>query len=50
MTRVETKSIGDCLHRVFTEDIIATRSTPSFDRAAVYGYAAKAKDSFGSSR
>ncbi|MFH1662952.1 MAG: gephyrin-like molybdotransferase Glp [Chloroflexota bacterium] len=50
ITRVETISISDCLHRVLAQDIIASRSTPPFDRAAVDGYALKAKDTFGTSR
>jgi len=50
ITRVETISISDCLHRVLAQDTIASRSTPPFDRAAVDGYALKAKDTFGISR
>lgn len=50
VTRVETISISDCLHRVLAQDTIASRSTPPFDRAAVDGYALKAKDTFGVSR
>lgn len=50
ITRVESISIDDCLHRVVAQDIIATHSTPPFDRAAVDGYALKARDTFGVSR
>lgn len=50
ITRVDSISIDDCLHRVLAQDIIATRSTPPFDRAAVDGYALKARDTFGVSR
>ena len=50
ITRVETININDCLHRILAQDIIASRSTPPFDRAAVDGYALKAKDTFGTSR
>jgi len=50
ITGVETISISDCLHRVLAQDTIASRSTPPFDRAAVDGYALKAKDTFGISR
>lgn len=50
INRVETISIDDCLGRVVAEDIIATRSIPPFDRAAMDGYAVKARDTFGASR
>jgi len=50
ITRVETISIDGCLNRVLAEAIIATRSTPPFDRAAMDGYALKARDTFGVSR
>ena len=50
ITRVETINIDDCLNRVLAEDIIAIRNIPPFDRAAVDGYALKAKDTFGVSR
>ena len=50
VNRIETTSISDCLHRVLAQDIIASQSTPPFDRAAVDGYALKAKDTFGASR
>ena len=48
VTRVETVSIDDASGRVLAEDIVATLSIPSFDRAAMDGYAVKAKDTFNS--
>lgn len=48
--RTETIRIDDGLGRVLAEDIVATRSTPPFNRAAMDGYAVKAKDTFGASR
>jgi len=50
ITRVEAINIEDSLERVLAEDIIAAMSTPPFDRAAMDGYAVKAKDTFDSSR
>ncbi len=50
ITRTETIRIDDCLNRVLAEDLIATRSTPPFNRAAMDGYAVKVKDTFGASR
>lgn len=50
ITRIETIDINDCLHRILAQDIIASRSTPPFNRAAVDGYTLKAKDTFGASR
>ncbi len=44
ITSTETISINDCLNRVLAEDLIATRSTPPFNRAAMDGYAVKVKD------
>jgi molybdenum cofactor synthesis domain-containing protein len=48
ITRVETVSIDDASGRVLAEDMVATLSTPPFDRAAMDGYAVKAKDTFNS--
>ena len=48
VTRVETIGIDDAAGRVLAEDIVATLSIPSFDRAAMDGYAVKAKDTFNS--
>ena len=48
ITRVEVISIDDASGRVLAEDIVATMSIPSFDRAAMDGYAVKAKDTFNS--
>ena len=50
IARLETVNIDDCLDRVLAEDAIASRNTPPFDRAAVDGYALKARDTFGVSR
>jgi len=48
--RVEEVSLEDCAGRVLAEDIIATMDNPPFSRAAVDGYALRAKDTFGASR
>ncbi len=48
VTRVETVGIDDASGRVLAEDIVAALSIPSFDRAAMDGYAVKAKDTFNS--
>ncbi len=50
ITRVEIINIDDCLGRVLAESIVAALSTPAFDRAAMDGYAVKAKDTFNSSQ
>ncbi len=50
ITRTESIGINHCLHRILAQDIIASRSTPPFNRAAVDGYALRAKDTFGTSR
>ncbi len=50
VTATEKLKIDDCLNRILAEDIVANRSTPPFDRAAVDGYALKAKDTFSASR
>ena len=50
ITRMESLILNDCLHRILAQNIIASRSTPPFNRAAVDGYALKAKDTFGLSR
>jgi molybdopterin molybdotransferase len=46
ITRVETVNIDDALGRVLAEDVVAGLSIPPFDRAAMDGYAVKAKDTF----
>ncbi len=46
VTRTEIIDIDDASGRVLAEDIVATLSTPPFDRAAMDGYAVKAKDTF----
>ncbi len=48
VNRVETVSIDDAIGRVLAEDFVATLSTPPFNRAAMDGYAVKAKDTFDS--
>jgi len=48
LTRIETVSLDDASGRVLAEDIVATLSTPPFNRAAMDGYAVKAKDTFNS--
>jgi len=48
ITRVETINIDDSSGRVLAEDIVATLSNPPFNRAAMDGYAVKAKNTFNS--
>jgi len=48
ITRVEIINIDDSLGRVLAEDIVATVTAPPFDRAAMDGYAVKARDTFDS--
>ena len=48
IVRVETINIDDASGRVLTDDITATLSIPPFNRAAMDGYAVKAKDTFNS--
>ncbi|MFC1989689.1 gephyrin-like molybdotransferase Glp [Chloroflexota bacterium] len=48
ITRVETVNIDDASERVLAEDIVAALSIPPFDRAAMDGYAVKARDTFNS--
>ena len=50
ITRTEIVNIDDSLGRVLAEEVIATLSTPPFDRAAMDGYAVKARDTFNSSQ
>ncbi len=50
VTRTEIINIDDSLGRVLAEEVVATLSTPPFDRAAMDGYAVKARDTFDSSR
>ncbi|MBI2851377.1 MAG: molybdenum cofactor biosynthesis protein [Chloroflexi bacterium] len=47
INRTETIGIDEAVGRVLAEDIAAALSVPSFDRAAMDGYAVKAKDTFG---
>ena len=48
LTGVETVDIDDASGRVLAEDMVATLSIPSFNRAAMDGYAVKARDTFNS--
>ena len=48
ITRVETISIDDASGRVLAGDMVATLNTPPFNRAAMDGYAVKARDTFNS--
>ncbi|MFC2059890.1 gephyrin-like molybdotransferase Glp [Chloroflexota bacterium] len=50
ISRVEIVGINDCLGRALAEDVVATLSTPPFDRASMDGYAVKARDTFNSGR
>lgn len=47
ITRIETVSIDDAVGRVLAEDFIALMDVPPFNRAAMDGYAVRAKDTFG---
>lgn len=46
--RMESIDIDDASGRALSEDIVATLSTPPFDRAAMDGYAVRARDTFDS--
>jgi len=48
LSRVETVGINDASGRVLAEDVVAKLNIPPFDRAAMDGYAVKAKDTFNS--
>ena len=48
VTGIEDVGIDDAQGRVLAEDIVAAFSSPPFDRAAMDGYAVKAKDTFNS--
>ena len=47
ITRIEAVPIDDAVNRVLAEDLIAAMNVPPFNRAAMDGYAVKAKDTFG---
>jgi len=47
VTGVETVGIDDAAGRVLAEDIVATIYSPPFARAAMDGYAVRARDTFG---
>ncbi len=44
--RIEEVSLSNALGRVLAEDIVSNIDVPSFDRAAVDGYAVRAEDTF----
>ena len=44
--RVEEVALSDALGRVLAEDVVSNVDVPSFDRAAVDGYAVRAEDTF----
>ncbi|MBI2851855.1 MAG: molybdenum cofactor biosynthesis protein [Chloroflexi bacterium] len=46
VSRTETVGIDDAVGRVLAEPLVAALSIPPFDRAAMDGYAVKAKDTF----
>jgi molybdenum cofactor synthesis domain-containing protein len=45
--RTETVPLDDAVNRVLAEDLVAAMNVPPFNRAAMDGYAVKAKDTFG---
>jgi molybdopterin molybdotransferase len=47
--RTESVSIENALDRVLAKEIVANMSVPPFDRAAMDGYAVRAKETFGAS-
>jgi molybdenum cofactor synthesis domain-containing protein len=47
ITRTESVPIDDAVNRVLAADLIAAMNVPPFNRAAMDGYAVKAKDTFG---
>ncbi|MDP2920062.1 MAG: molybdopterin-binding protein [Dehalococcoidia bacterium] len=47
ITRTETVPLDDAVGRVLADDFIATMDVPPFDRAAMDGYAVRARDTFG---
>ncbi len=49
INRMECVPIEEASDRILAEDIVANVSVPPFDRAAMDGYAVKAKETFGSS-
>ena len=47
IARTEAVPIDNAVNRVLVDDLIAKMSVPPFTRAAMDGYAVKAKDTFG---
>ncbi len=50
LDRVERVTIDDAAGRVLASDIVAPQDVPVFDRAAMDGYAVRARDTHGASR
>ncbi|MDO8717342.1 MAG: molybdopterin-binding protein [Dehalococcoidales bacterium] len=50
LTRVESVAIDEASGRVLAETVVAGLNVPSFDRAAMDGYAVRAKDTLDSTR
>lgn len=50
MSRVEAVPLGEAAGRVLAADVVAGFDVPPFDRAAMDGYAVKAKDASGAAR
>ncbi|MDP3878744.1 MAG: molybdopterin-binding protein [Dehalococcoidales bacterium] len=48
VSAVETVALDDASGRVLAEDVVAALNIPPFDRAAMDGYAVKARDTFNS--
>lgn len=48
--RTETIDIDEAVGRVLAEDIVASHSTPPYDRSAMDGYAVRAEDTSGASQ
>jgi len=47
ITRIEEVPVDSAANRVLAEDLVAAMNVPPFNRAAMDGYAVKAKDTFG---
>ncbi|MBA3046230.1 MAG: molybdenum cofactor biosynthesis protein [Candidatus Thermoplasmatota archaeon] len=50
VSRTETVELEDSAGRVLVNDVTASRNVPGFSRAAMDGYAVRARDTFGASR
>ncbi|WP_040206839.1 molybdopterin molybdotransferase MoeA [Neobacillus jeddahensis] len=49
ITDTEVRKLGDALHCILAESVVAMENVPSFARSTVDGYAVRAKDTYGSS-